>query len=138
MKRQHRFLAFDLGAESGRALLGELNGARLGVREVSRFPNRMLGLNGHLFWDVWHLLNEVKAGLQTCAGDEPISVGIDTWGVDFGLLAGDGTLLGLPYSYRDSRTAGVMTRFHRLVPKRRVYELTGIQLLPINTLYQLY
>jgi rhamnulokinase len=76
--------------------------------------------------------------MQVCAGEEPTSVGIDTWGVDFGLLASDGTLLGLPYSYRDGRTAGVMARFHRLISKHRVYELTGIQFLPINTLYQLY
>ena len=138
MKRPPRFLAFDLGAESGRAMLGELDGGRLSFREVSRFPNRMLELNGHLFWDVWHLLNEMKNGLRACVGEEPTSIGIDTWGVDFGLLARDGTLLGLPYSYRDSRTAGVMERFHKLFAKRRVYELTGVQFLPINTLYQLY
>jgi len=119
-------------------MLGELDGRRLGVRELSRFPNRILELNGHLFWDVWHLLDEVKNGLRACAAEEPTSVGIDTWGVDFGLLASDGTLLGLPYSYRDGRTDGAMSRFRRLVPKRRVYELTGIQFLPINTLYQLY
>jgi rhamnulokinase len=98
----------------------------------------MLGLNGHLFWDIWHLLNEVKNGMRACAGEEPTSVGIDTWGVDFGLLAPDGTLLGLPCSYRDARTAGAMAGFHRLVPRRRVYDLTGIQFLSINTLYQLY
>ncbi len=138
MRRPHRFLAFDLGAESGRAMLGELDCGRLSVHEVSRFPNRMLELNGHLFWDVWHLLNEVKAGMRSCADVEPRSIGIDTWGVDFGLVAPDGTLLGLPYSYRDNRTADAMERFHRLVPKRLVYDLTGVQFLPMNTLYQLY
>jgi rhamnulokinase len=76
--------------------------------------------------------------MRVCASGEPTSIGIDTWGVDFALLARDGTLLGLPYSYRDSRTERAMPRLHRLVPKRRIYELTGIQLLPINTLYQLY
>jgi rhamnulokinase len=119
-------------------MLGELDGRRLSVREVGRFPNRMLELNGNLFWDIWHLLREVKEGMRACASEEPASVGIDTWGVDFGLLASDGTLLGLPYSYRDGRTEGAITRFHRLVSRRRVYELTGIQFLPINTLYQLY
>lgn len=119
-------------------MLGELDGGRLSVREVSRFPNRMLELNGHLFWDVWHLLSEVKAAMRSCAEVEPPSIGIDTWGVDFGLLAKDGTPLGLPYSYRDPRIDGAMRKFFRLVPKRRVYELTGIQFLPINTLYQLY
>lgn len=138
MPRPQKFLAFDLGAESGRALLGELDGARLNVREVSRFPNRMLELGGHRFWNIWRLLDEVKAGMQTCAEEQPASIGIDTWGVDFGLLAADGTLLGLPYSYRDKRTTGAMQQFLRLVPKRRVYELTGIQFLPINTLFQLY
>jgi rhamnulokinase len=138
MTKARRFLAFDLGAESGRTMLGEIDGGRLSVREVSRFPNRMLELNGRLFWDVWYLLNEVKAGMRACADVEPTSIGIDTWGVDFGLLASDGTLLGLPYSYRDNRTAGAMERFHRLVSKRRVYDLTGVQFLPINTLYQLH
>jgi rhamnulokinase len=138
MKRPKRFLAFDLGAESGRAMLGEFDGSRLNIREASRFPNRMLELNGHLFWDVWHLLNEIKNGLRACTGEAPTSLGIDTWGVDFGLLASDGTLLGLPYSYRDDRAVSVMSRFHRLVSRRRVYELTGIQFLSINTLYQLY
>ena len=138
MRQPPRFLAFDLGAESGRAMLGELDAGRLSVREVIRFPNRMLELNGHLFWDVWHLLAEIKVGMSACSAEEPTSIGIDTWGVDFGLLARDGTLLGLPYSYRDERTAGAMSRFHKLVPKRRVYDLTGIQFLPINTLYQLY
>jgi rhamnulokinase len=138
MKRPHRFLAFDLGAESGRAMLGEFDGRKLEVREVSRFPNRMLELNGHLFWDVWRLLDEVKTAMRSCAEVEPASIGIDTWGVDFGLLAKDGTLLGLPYAYRDSRTEGAMQGFFRLVPKRRIYELTGIQFLPMNTLYQLY
>jgi len=137
MKRPRRFLACDLGAESGRAMLGEFDGRRLKVREVSRFPNRTLELNGHLFWDVWRLLDDIKAGMHVCAASEPTSVGIDTWGVDFGLLAANGTLLGLPYSYRDKRTAGAMSRFLKLVPKRRVYELTGTQFLPINTLYQL-
>jgi len=138
MARLQKFLAFDLGAESGRAVLGELDGGRLNVREVSRFPNRMLELGGHRFWNAWRLLDEVKAGMQACSDEAPVSVGIDTWGVDFGLLAADDTLLGLPHSYRDKRTTGAMQRFLRLVPKRRIYEQTGIQFLPINTLYQLY
>jgi rhamnulokinase len=119
-------------------MLGELDGRKLKAREVSRFPNRMFELNGHLFWDVWRLLDEVKAGMRACAEVEPTSVGIDTWGVDFSLLAKDGTPLGLPYAYRDPRADGAMQRFLRLVPKRRVYELTGTQFMPINTLYQLY
>ena len=81
MKPRQKFLAFDLGAESGRAMLGELDQGRLALREVSRFPNRMLELDGHLFWDIWYLLEQIKAGMRACSGEEPESIGIDTWGV---------------------------------------------------------
>ncbi|MCJ7821790.1 MAG: FGGY family carbohydrate kinase, partial [Armatimonadetes bacterium] len=137
----HALLAFDLGAESGRAVLGTLDGRRLDVRELSRFPNGMVGILGHLHWNVVQLFQEVKQGLRTCAAEvtaEPESVGLDTWGVDFGLLAPDGSLLGLPYGYRDARTTGVMDEFFQRVPRRRVYELTGIQFIQFNSLFQLF
>jgi len=138
---QHVLLAFDLGAESGRAVLGTLDGKRLDVRELTRFPNGMVGLLGHLHWNVVQLFQEVKQGLRTCVAEvaaEPESVGLDTWGVDFGLLAPDGSLLGLPYGYRDARTNGVMDEFFQRVPRRRVYELTGIQFIQFNSLFQLF
>ena len=135
------FLAFDLGAESGRAVAGSLDGDRLEVRELSRFSNGIASVRGHLHWDVILLLEEIERGLEICASevtDRPEGVGIDTWGVDFALLAADGSLLGFPYAYRDSRIEGAMEGFFQRLPRERVYELTGVQLMPINTLYQLY
>ncbi len=134
-------LAFDLGAESGRTILGELDGGKLEIRELSRFPNGMVNLLGHLYWDAARLFEEVKNGLAVCASEvtsEPESVGVDTWGVDFGVLAPDGSLLSLPYGYRDARTDGVMEEFFERVPRERVYELTGVQLMQINSLFQLF
>lgn len=132
------FLAFDLGASGGRGILGELWKDRLGIREVCRFPNRMVSVRGHLHWNIFDLFDHVKEGLRICAREcTPDSIGIDTWGVDFGLLARDGGILGLPYAYRDSRTDGAMESFFQKVPRERVYELTGIQFLPLNTLFQL-
>jgi len=134
------FLAFDLGASSGRALLGEMSGDRLAVRELHRFPNGIIEIAGHLHWDLFRLLEHVKSGLRACAVDagiRPESVGIDTWGVDFGLLDEKGQVLGLPFAYRDSRTRGAMESFFSRLPRERVYELTGIQLLELNSLFQL-
>ena len=134
-------LAFDLGAESGRAVLGTLDGGRLSVHEVRRFPNTPLPLAGHIHWNVYALLDEMKAAMRDAAastGVRPDSLGVDTWGVDFGLLARDGGLLGLPFCYRDHRNAGAMEDFFKLVPQSELYQATGIQFLPFNTLFQLY
>ncbi len=133
------YLAFDLGAESGRALLGRLDGGRLTVREVHRFANGMLTLHGHQHWNVFRLYERIKDGLRTVAreGAAIDSVGVDTWGVDFALLAADGSVLGLPFAYRDGRTAGAMESFFRKLPRAEVYARTGIQFLPINSLFQL-
>ncbi|UCC69042.1 MAG: rhamnulokinase [Armatimonadota bacterium] len=138
---QHALLAFDLGAESGRTILGTLDGRQLNIRELSRFPNGMAALLGHLHWDVLQLFQEMKKGLRMCAAEvtaEPESIGVDTWGVDFALLAPDGSLVGLPYGYRDPRTNGAMEEFFRRVPRERVYELTGIQFIQFNSLFQLF
>ena len=134
------YLAFDLGAESGRAMLGIRDTEGLHIEELHRFPNVMVNLNGHLHWNSVQLFQEVKAGLRACAarGVSPVSAALDTWGVDFGLLDRDGELVGLPYCYRDPRTTGLVGAFDPLVARERVYELTGIQFMAINTLYQLY
>lgn len=135
------FLAFDLGAESGRAVLGALDGLRLTVHEVRRFPNTPLPLSGHIHWNVYALFDEMKAAMRDTAaalGHRPTSIGVDTWGVDFGLLAKDGSLLGLPFCYRDHRNAGAMEDYFRLVPRAALYEATGIQFMPFNTLFQIY
>src|SRR5512136_499888 len=97
------FLAFDLGAESGRAVLGTLAGGKLTVREIHRFPNQPLKLFGHLHWNIFAIFEEMKKAMRACASEVPggpDGIGVDTWGVDFGLLARDGSVLGLPYCYR--------------------------------------
>ncbi len=111
------FLAFDLGAGSGRAVLGTLDGPKLTVHEVRRFPNNPLPLAGHIHWNVYALFDEMKAAMRDAAaavGARPASLGVDTWGVDFGLLARDGSLLGLPFCYRDHRNAGAMEDYFKL------------------------
>jgi rhamnulokinase len=133
------FLAFDLGAESGRAVLGTLEDGRLAVREVRRFPNGPVSLAGRLHWDVPRLLNEMKMSLKDCAGGAGLkSIGVDTWGVDFGLIGRKGEMLGLPYSYRDPKILGAMERYFDLVPREKLYDLTGIQFMAFNSLFQLY
>lgn len=135
------FLAVDLGAESGRAVLGRLEGGRLAMEELHRFENRMVEVEGHLHWDVIRLLGEVKRSIALAAsrtGARLAGLAVDTWGVDFGLLDKDGELQGMPFAYRDARTEGAMEAFFELVPRRRVYELTGIQFLQLNSLFQLF
>jgi rhamnulokinase len=139
--RPARFLAFDLGAESGRAVLGTLDGGRLAVREVRRFPNTPLPAEGHIHWNVPALFDEMKAALREISAElagGPASVGVDTWGVDFGLLGRDGSLLGLPFCYRDKRNFGAMEDYFKIVPREDLYEATGIQFMPFNTLFQVY
>ncbi len=134
-----RYLALDLGAESGRAILGYLDRERLQVKEISRFPNRMLSIRGHLYWNVFRLFEEIKKGMEICFTEAQIkSLALDTWGVDFGFLAEDGTIIGLPFAYRDPHTKGKMEEFFERIPKNKVYRLTGIQFLQFNSLFQLF
>ena len=135
------FLAFDLGAESGRAVLGRLADGTIDIRELHRFPNAPISLFGRLHWPVFSLLDEIKEGLKKCAAEikiKPESLAVDTWGVDFGLLAGDGSLLNLPFAYRDPKNIPAMEEFLTLVPREKIYNLTGIQFMPFNSLFQLY
>jgi rhamnulokinase len=133
------YLAFDLGAESGRAVLGMLDGGRITLREIHRFPNAPITVLGRLHWNVYALLDGIKMGMAACAAEGLAveSLAVDTWGVDFGLLAADGSLLGLPFAYREPRNAGAMERFFGIVPRERLYERTGIQFLPFNSVFQL-
>jgi rhamnulokinase len=137
-----RYLAFDLGAESGRVVLGELEErGRLRIVEIHRFANGTVNIQGHLHWDIPDLYEELVKGIRLCAEahtPSPASIGIDTWGVDFGLLDERGNLLELPFTYRDSGTQGAMGRFLKRLPGKKLYGLTGIQILPINTVFQLY
>lgn len=137
---RHSFLAFDVGAESGRTIVGSLEDQRLEIREISRFPNGMLTLHGHYYWNIFRLFEEMKKGLELCASEgstRPDGMAFDTWGVDFALLARDGTFLGLPTAYRDPRTEGAMEAFFEILPAEKVYGLTGIQFMPFNSLFQL-
>ncbi|MFQ5805766.1 MAG: rhamnulokinase family protein [Phycisphaerae bacterium] len=133
------YLAFDLGASSGRAVLGAFDGEHLSLEEIHRFPNRPVALQDKLYWNAFGLFEEIKAAIARCTQREIRldAIGIDTWGVDFALLARGGELLDMPRHYRDRRTRGVMERTFGRVPRARIYERTGIQLMPLNTLYQL-
>jgi rhamnulokinase len=133
------FLAVDLGAESGRAFLGSFDGERLDLRDVHRFPNVPVRVVDGLHWDVLRIMHEVQEGLAKVSreSNELASVGVDTWGVDFALLDRDGSLVSNPYHYRDPRTEGMMERAAERVPEEEIYRTTGIQFLPLNTLYQL-
>jgi len=133
------YLALDLGAESGRGMLGRFDGERLRLEEVHRFPNGPVRMLDTLHWDVPRLFDEMKTALRKAAAGHPglDGVGVDTWGVDFGLVGRGETLLGNPVHYRDARTDGMIEAAGRLVPLERIYEITGLQFLPINTAYQL-
>ena len=134
------YLALDLGAESGRAIAGTFDGERLTLREVHRFPNVPVRRGESVHWDLPALFDEVKRGIAAAAAlfhGELVSVGVDTWGVDYGLLDEDGGLMGLPHQYRDSRTAGIQDSVIERLGKDFLYEQTGIQLMEMNSLYQL-
>jgi rhamnulokinase len=134
------FLAIDLGASSGRVMLGRWDGTRFNLTELQRFPNGPVQVMGHLHWDVLRLWQEIKAGISAYAAHykEPLSgIGVDSWAVDFALLDDAGRLLGNPYNYRDRRTEGMPEHVDRSVSPQHLFAQTGIQRLPINTLYQL-
>jgi rhamnulokinase len=133
-----RLVALDLGAESGRVVVGTFDGAHLALEVAHRFANVPVSLAGTLHWDVLRLFGEIGAGLRRVAGDGPVvSIGVDTWGVDFGFVDRRGRLVGNPVHYRDDRTSGILERAFELVPREEIYRATGIQLMPINTLFQL-
>src|SRR5947207_1379885 len=133
------FLAFDLGAESGRAVLGTLQGGKLTLAEKHRFPNPNGRINGHLHWNLLGQWEELKSGLRKAAsGNTKLDgIGVDTWGVDFGLIGRGGEILGCPYMYRDARTDGVMEKTFARVSRERIFESTGIQFMQLNSLFQL-
>jgi rhamnulokinase len=138
MAAKESVVAIDIGASSGRCVLGDWDGATLGFEEVYRFPNHAIRFNNHLRWNVPSLFEEIKRGLGKCATMATIrSIGIDTWGVDFGLLGPGRTMLELPVCYRDHRTDGYLDRVAAQISREEIYAATGIQFLPFNTLYQL-
>ena len=139
MNSTANFLAFDLGAESGRAVAGRFDGRRLRLEEIHRFPNGPVRVRQSLHWNVLYLFSEIKTGLAKAIRDEGelASLGLDSWGVDFALLDRAGQLIENPYNYRDSRTDGMLEKAFEMVPREQIFEQTGIQFLQLNSLYQL-
>ena len=138
MAQAARFLAVDFGAESGRGVIGLLDDGRLRLEEVHRFPNGPVRVLDSLHWDPLRLLSEMKTAIARAAqAGELQGIGVDTWGVDFGLLGRGDELLGNPHHYRDRRTDGMLEEAFRRVPREEVFARTGIQFMKINTLYQL-
>jgi rhamnulokinase len=139
--RTNYFLAFDLGASSGRAILGKLSDGKLELEEVHRFKNQMSLIHGNHYWNVFNLFDELKTGLKKCLTEhniQPDSIGVDTWGVDYSLVTGEGQLIGLPFAYRDHRTDSAMEDFFKIMPRDEAYFLSGIQFMQFNTLFQLF
>lgn len=139
MKKTY-FFAVDLGATSGRTIVGQLEQNKLELRQLTRFPNNIIQVNGHFYWDIMALYSEIIKGLKVVADENiPIeSIGIDTWGVDFVFIGKDGELLRNPYSYRDPHTVGAPEAYFEIIPREKVYEQTGIQIMNFNSLFQLF
>ena len=138
--KKYTFLAFDLGATSGRSLLGTLSNGKIETKELTRFPNAIVELNGKFYWNLLGLYEHLREGLIACAkeGVTPDSIGIDTWGVDIVPLGEDGSILGMPRAYRDPYTNGAPERYFEIISREEVYGATGIQIMNFNTLYQIY
>ncbi|MCA9956941.1 MAG: hypothetical protein KC434_19560, partial [Anaerolineales bacterium] len=130
-------LAVDLGAESGRVMAVHFDGSRLHLEELHRFPNTTVIVNGTLHWNFLRLWDDIQTGIAKGKALNPASIGVDTWGVDFGLLDRQGNLIGNPVHYRDGRTAQMMESAFAKVPKADIFAQTGVQFMPINTLYQM-
>ncbi len=140
MADEKKYIAVDLGAESGRVMLGTVSDERIVLEEIHRFGNGPIEDDGSLKWDFNKLFSEIKTGIGLAGktADNGISgIGVDSWGVDFGLLDADGKLVENPYHYRDNRTNGMMERAFELLSKREIYENTGIQFMQLNSVYQL-
>lgn len=140
MPKKARFLAFDLGASSGRGVLGLLDGDTLKLQEMHRFANGPVQILDSLHWNVLQMLVEIKRALELCVrehGSELDGIGFDTWGVDFALIGRNDTLLGYPYHYRDKLTDGMMEEAFKRVPREEIFRITGVQFMKLNTIYQL-
>ncbi len=140
MSKKYKFLAFDFGASSGRAMLATFDGEKITLEEKHRFSNDPVLVGGSLYWDVLRLFHEIKQGILKCAnsGDRDIdAIGIDTWGVDYGLLDENDKLIGNPYHYRDTRTDGMYDEAFKKVSKEDIFKSTGIAFNWFNTVFQL-
>ena len=141
MIHKAKFVAADLGASSGRVMVGLWDGSRFSLEELHRFPNEGVSIDSALYWDVLGIWSHLQEGMRKYHArfdDSPDGIGIDAWGVDFGLLDERGRLIGNPVHYRDRRTRGLPERFFQLLPEHDVFATTGTQTMAINTLFQLY
>jgi sugar (pentulose or hexulose) kinase len=140
MQKAQSFLAIDLGAESGRTMVGRMH-ERLTLDEIHRFSNGPVRVGNHIHWDILRLWSEIQNSLRIAArnSDSPLAgIGVDTWGVDFGLLDASDHLIGNPYHYRDLRTNGMVEAACQILPPKEIYNQTGIQFMQLNTLFQLF
>jgi rhamnulokinase len=140
MTSKRSYLALDLGAESGRAMLAHLADHRLELQELHRFPNIPVRLPNGLYWDTLRLFHEMCEGIAIAAktADQLDGIGVDTWGVDFGMLSEEGVLLDNPRHYRDARNIGTFSQVFEKVPRAEIFKNTGVQFMEINSLYQLF
>ena len=140
MAPSHTFLAFDCGATSGRGVLAHFEGSSFKIEEVYRFPSEIVRKDGRMYWDVLKIRDHFVACIKELRqkGIHPDSIGIDTWGVDFGCVGADGKLLALPRCYRDPYTVGIPEKVYETVPREQLYARTGIQIMYFNTIFQLY
>ena len=139
---KHHFLAFDFGAERGRAILGTLlESEQIELKEIHKFSTVQIPLHKHYYWNIFRFYEEIILALHICVGKEkiiPQSIGVSTWGVDFGLICADGSILRMPYSYRDQMSETSMPAFLERMGRHEIYERTGIAIHKFNTVYQLY
>lgn len=134
-----KVLAFDFGASSGRAIIGNFENGIISIEEIHRFDNDPVLVGGSFYWDVLRLFHEIKQGITKAKNQTDFeSIGIDTWGVDYGLLTKNCDLIGNPYNYRDSRTVGIPEEMESVITKEELYKLTGNQIIEFNTIFQLY
>lgn len=141
MEKRKQYIAVDLGAESGRVMLGTVSAEELGLQEIFRFPNQPIKEDGRLKWNFGELFSHIKTGLAKAIKQSEVevsSIGVDSWGVDFGLLDEKDQLIENPYHYRDSRTDGIMEEAFALMSKRDIYENSGLQFMQLNTIFQLF
>ncbi len=141
MQNSKVYLAFDFGAESSRAVCGILNNKKLTLQEIYRFKTGMLSLNNHFYWNIYRFYEEMIKAITLCTCKEnlnPLSVAVDSWGVDFGFLAEDETIVRIPYAYRDLQVTEAMPDFHKIMSPEKIYFLTGISMQPFNSLYHLH
>ena len=141
MRNNKYFFAVDLGATSGRTIIGDISGGKFNLEEVTRFPNNLIEQGGHFYWDIHALYLEIIRGLREVArrGLDITSIGIDTWGVDFVFIGSDGAILRNPRAYRDPITVDAMDYYlNNVVSRKDVYNITGIQFMNFNSLFQLF